>query len=139
MIPLTYLTGAGPNSILVDPKFVDGEDCAVYDDVAPPGHTLQTTRASATVAHFDDAVTEFVFSFPQLLLPEIEEVEYSFVAASASEPWVQHRALKPNGTAVVVQMSAPVRGQVTMRVAQGVRGMPKGPPVAVAPVGAIGE
>ena len=66
----TYNTGgAGPDSIHVDPKFVDGEDCAIYDDIAPPGHTLQATRASATVAHLETAVTQFSFSFPQLLLP----------------------------------------------------------------------
>ena len=120
----TYNTGgAGPDSIHVDSKFVDGEDCAIYDDIAPPGHTLQATRASATVAHLETAVTEFSFSFPQLLLPQIEQVEYTFTAASGDEPWVQHRAIKPNGTNVVVQMSAAVRGQVMMTVAQAVNGM----------------
>ena len=57
-------------------------------------------------------------------IPRIEEVEYTFTAASDAEPWVQHRATKPNGTSVLVQMSALVRGQVTMRVAQAVNGMP---------------
>lgn len=120
----TYNTGgAGLNSIHVDPKFVDGERCDVSEGVAPPGKVLQTTRASATVSHMDSAVTEFKFNFPALMLPQIEEVEYTFTAASEDEPWVQHRALKPNGTSVTVQMSAAVRGQVTMRVAQAVNGL----------------
>lgn len=121
----TYNTGgAGVNSILVDPKFVDGADCDISGDNAPPSKTLQATRASATVWHMDTAVTEFRFNFSELLLPRIEEVEYTFTAASDAEPWVQHRATKPNGTSVLVQMSALVRGQVTMRVAQAVNGMP---------------
>ena len=63
------------------------------------------------------------FSFPELLLPQIEEVEYSFVAASANEPWVQHRVLK-NGTEVTVQFSQAVQGSVTMAVNQAVHGLP---------------
>ena len=117
--------GAGVNSILIDPKFVDGADCDISGENAPASKTLQATRASATVSHMDKAVTEFRFSFPQLLLPRIEEVEYTFVAASDAEPWVQHRAIKSNGTSVLVQMSAAVRGQVTMRVAQAVNGIPE--------------
>jgi len=65
-------------------------------------------------------VTEWLFEFPELLLPSIEEVEYSFSAASAAEPWVQHRAVKGNGTSVLVQTSAATKGTVTMRVAQAV-------------------
>ena len=55
---------------------------------------LKTTQASRTVsvAATATAVTSFNFSFPELLLPAIEEVEYSFVAASGSQPWVHRRS-----------------------------------------------
>ena len=103
--------------------------------MAPPFNNMgkigpKTTRASRTVSvsAAASAVTNFTFNFPELLLPEIEEVEYSFVAASAAEPWVQHKALK-NGTTVTVQFSEAVRGHVTMSVRQAVHGLPKQTPV----------
>ena len=95
----TYvLAGTPGNSIQMDPAFTEGNGCVISDDVmAPPFNNMgkigpKTTRASRTVsvAAAASAVTNFKFNFPELLLPEIEEVEYSFVAVSAAEPWVQH-------------------------------------------------
>lgn len=117
----TYNVGGA--SIRLDPAFVDGSQCSIDEDTTP---SALVTRASRTVAHLDAPVTNFTLSFPELLLPRIEEVEYSFVAASAAEPWVQHRALVVNKT-VVVQASQAVRGTVTARVAQAVHGMPRPP------------
>jgi len=86
---------------------VDGTDCVISGDI---GQHLKTTVASKTIAHLTTPVTEWVFTFPELLLPSIEEVEYSFVAASEAEPWAQHRAVKgKNGTSVLVQTSAATR------------------------------
>jgi hypothetical protein len=117
----TYATGG--DSIRLDPAFTDGKDCVISEDI---GSNPKTTRASRTAVSAVTAVTSFNFSFPELLLPEIEEVEYSFVAASASEPWAQHRALK-NGTAVSIQFNLAVRGQVSVAVRQAVHGLPHPP------------
>merc|ERR1711865_1044789 len=90
----TY-AGAGP-SILIDPTFTDGVNCAIVDEVNAGTSTLKMTRASKTVSHPLVPSDEFVADFTsELLLPHIEEVEYSFVAAGdgAAAPFVQHRAV----------------------------------------------
>lgn len=116
----TYAVGG--DTIRLDSAFTDGKDCVISEDI---GGSPKTTRASHTIVSALPT-TSFNFSFPELLLPEIEEVEYSYVAASASEPWAQHRALKA-GTTVTVQFSQAVRGQVTVAVRQAVHGLPHPP------------
>lgn len=124
--------GVSGDSIRIDPAFTDGTDCAISEDIGTIGVAtgLKMTRTSKTVAHISVPVAEFVFEFPELLLPAIEEIEYSFTAASETEPWVQHRALTGNDTTVPsirIQLSEPARGTVTVRVAQAVRGLPRAP------------
>ena len=142
----TYAVGG--DSIRLDPKFTDGTDCTISEDINAGAH-LKTTRASSTITHLRQPVTEFVFEFPELLLPVIEEIEYSFVrtpvicydcinfirclliledflayrgcfqtASSPADPWVQHRAVRNGSSTVVVQMSGPVKGSVTSELLQ---------------------
>lgn len=115
----TYAVGG--DSIRIDPLFVDGSDCDISGDI---GAAPKTTRASKTLTRLAPT-TEFDFVFPELLLPSIEEIEFSFAALSVSEPWAQWRAIKGNASnprSVVVQSSTAVRGTVTVRVAQAVHG-----------------
>ena len=126
----TYAVGG--DSIRLDGQFVDGSDCIISEDIAASGsaNTPKTTRASRTIVVGPElaAVSSFNFSFPELLLPEIEEVQYSFVSGGgAGAPWVQHRALLTGNTTVAVQFSAPVHGQVTVAVRQAVHGRPRPP------------
>ena len=74
----TYAIGG--DSIRLDPAFVDGVDCVISEGI---GSATKTTHASRTVAHRKAPVAEFQFEFPELLLPEIEQLEYSFTAAVA--------------------------------------------------------
>jgi len=123
----TYAVGG--DSIQIDPAFVDGSDCDISDDI---GDAPKATRASQTVVHLETPSSSFTAYFPELLLPSIEQVEYSFVAASDTEPWAQHRAIVGNvsnssSPSVTVQFQVPVRGTVTIKVAQAVHGVPSPP------------
>eukprot|EP00037_Helgoeca_nana_P018239 m.174645 g.174645 ORF g.174645 m.174645 type:complete len:662 (-) comp24362_c0_seq1:222-2207(-) len=115
----TYAVGG--DSIRLDTAFLDGTDCTISEDI---GDSPKTTVASRTITHTAPS-TEWVATFPELLLPLIEQVEYSFTAASSADPWVQHRAIKGNGTipSVTVQTSVAVRGTVTIRVNQAIHGV----------------
>eukprot|EP00040_Diaphanoeca_grandis_P012771 m.64650 g.64650 ORF g.64650 m.64650 type:complete len:671 (-) comp23458_c0_seq2:116-2128(-) len=126
-VQMHHNTFACGESIRLDDAFVDGVDCVISEDIGSTGPSLKTTKASKTVSHFGTPVTEFVFSFPELLLPQIEQVVYSFTTASEDESWVGHRALRSNGTTVIVQTTVPVKGQVTMHVSQAVHGLPQPP------------
>ena len=57
-----------------------------------------------------------------MLSQAIEEVLYSFTAAGAESRWVAHSAEK-DGRTVTVHFQTPVRGSVTMEVAQAVNGL----------------
>ena len=65
-----------------------------------------------------------MFDYSELLLPEIEEVIYSFTgnASNASNNFASHYAEK-HGRGVTVHFSKPVTGSVTVEVAQAVHGM----------------
>eukprot|EP01052_Picozoa_sp_SAG31_P000615 SAG31_NODE_17_length_35773_cov_25.999271_40_plen_227_part_00 len=92
----TYAVGG--DSIRIDPRFVDGTDCDIADDIGASGPNLKTTRASRTINALRKPVKEIQINFLELLLPKIEQLEYTFVAASEAEPWAQHRALYTNDT-----------------------------------------
>jgi hypothetical protein len=104
----TYAVGG--NSIQIDPAFVDGSDCDISDDI---GDAPKATRASQTIVHLETPSSSFTAYFPELLLPSIEQVEYSF--SNSSSP------------SVTVQFQVPVRGTVTIKVAQAVHGVPSPP------------
>lgn len=115
---------------MIDPAFVDGSDTIIANEING-GCQLKLTNARKTVTHALVPSSTFEFDFSDvLLLPEIEEVLYSFTASGkgdAESRFVAHTAEK-DGQTVVVHFQQAVKGSVTVEVAQAVNGMrPKGP------------
>ena len=114
------------SSIKIDPRFVDGTDTVIADEING-GCQLKLTTARQTVTHALVPSAAFQFDFSAtLLLPEIEEVMYSFTAGGAGSRFVAHSAEK-DGQPVTVHFQTPVVGSVTVEVAQAVNGLPHGP------------
>jgi hypothetical protein len=113
------------DSIKIDPSFVDGTDTIIANEING-GCQLKLTSTRQTVTHALVPSAAFEFDFSDvLLLPEIEEVMYSFTASGAKSRFVAHSAEK-NGQTVTVHFQTPVLGSVTMAVAQAVNGLPHG-------------
>lgn len=116
----TYAGGAedpqrkASSSIVLDG--LSGGAADIQDELTG-GPQLKLTSARRSL-HQQEA-TKWVFDFSDvLLLPEIDEVVYSFVSDSDSG-FVRHLARKPAGRTVVVETDGPVSGTATVEVTQG--------------------
>ena len=105
---------------------MDGADTIIANEING-GCQLKLTTTRRTVTHALVPSPAFEFDFSDvLLLPEIEEVLYSFTASGAESRFVAHSAEK-SGQTVTAHFQKPVTGSVTVEVAQAVNGMHPAP------------
>jgi len=106
-----------PASIVLDG--LTGGEVDVQDELT--GDTqLRLTTARRSL--HQEGATRWLFDFSDvLLLPEIDEVVYSFVSDGAAD-FVRHLARRPSGRTVAIETEAPTSGTVTVQVTQGKRG-----------------
>jgi hypothetical protein len=106
-----------PASIVLEG--LTGGEVDVQDELT--GDTQLRLTTARRSLHQENA-TRWLFDFSDvLLLPEIDEVVYSFVSDGDSD-FVRHLARRPSGRTVAVETEAPASGTVTVQVTQGKRG-----------------
>ena len=88
----------------------------VENELGDNSKVVRRTKVQQTLRLENASVWAFDFA-DQLVLPWIDTVMYS-VALAAGSDFVQHAAVEPDGTKVLIRTSAHVTATITVEVAQ---------------------